>query len=153
VAGPAVSPIQFNLAHSDELALVAVSREPVGVDLERIDPGRCKDDRIVEQFFSPKEQREFREIPADRRSEAFFAGWTRKEAYLKATGCGLGTPLDTFSVTLDPDSTLLEVETDEPADNGRWSIQAFSPEPGYLAAVASEMTPLRVVLGRWPSGP
>lgn len=65
--------VHFNLSHSGDLAVVAVSDGEIGVDVEQI-----RDDFDYESI-----------APAPSR-EAFFRAWTRKEARLKATGVGLG---------------------------------------------------------------
>src|SRR5207237_5593023 len=94
--------VQFNLAHSDGLALLAVARgREVGLDLERVRP-EVAGEEIAERYYSPAEVAAFRALPPSERERAFFACWTRKEAYLKALGRGLTVPLEGFEVTLAP---------------------------------------------------
>ncbi len=82
--------LRFNLSHSCRLALVAVACErEVGVDVERISHER-RIDTIAEQLFAPGENARLRALPQSQRVEAFYRQWARKEAYLKATGEGLG---------------------------------------------------------------
>src|SRR5262249_6058087 len=94
--------IRFNMAHSHGRAAlaVAVGRE-LGIDLEQERPIHDAD-RIVARFFSAAECRVYAGLPDDQKPAAFFRGWTRKEAYLKATGLGLALPLDSFDVSLAP---------------------------------------------------
>jgi 4'-phosphopantetheinyl transferase len=77
--------------------------------------------------------------PAAQRREAFFNCWTRKEAYIKATGMGLAQPLDQFEVSLKPGepARLLDVQ-DQPYEPSRWAFQAFQPAENYVAALAVE---------------
>ena len=92
-------------------------------------------ERIIERFFSAREQAEFLALPdADRRA-AFFRGWSRKEAFLKATGTGLSTRLDSFDVTLGPVASLLRVG-DDPDEAGRWSLLDLDAGPDFAAALA-----------------
>jgi 4'-phosphopantetheinyl transferase len=129
--------LEFNLAHSYELALVALTkRRAVGVDVEAIRPMRDAE-RIIQRFFSPREQAEFLALPETERLAAFFRGWTRKEAFLKATGTGLATELDAFDVTLGPDepAALLRVG-DDPSEAARWSLHDLDAGPGFAAALA-----------------
>ncbi len=115
--------LNFNLSHSHELALVAVARERrVGVDVERI-RSEVSGEAIVEHFFSPPEAAMLRALPPDVRLAAFFAGWTRKEAYSKARGEGLLKPFDQFAVVIVPDqpAALLYDESDPPAPS-HWSL-------------------------------
>ena len=88
----------FNASHSDDVLLFAFSRSfHVGVDVERVRP---MDDvhSLAGQFFHPLERVWFCSMPRHERLAAFFALWTRKEAYVKATGEGLSCALDSFSV-------------------------------------------------------
>ena len=88
--GPDPAPrLRFNVTHSDDLALIAVSlgRE-LGVDLERV-RAISEADRIVESYFTAAELAQYRGLDGPDRPEAFLRGWTRKEAILKAKGVGL----------------------------------------------------------------
>src|SRR5439155_16082372 len=83
-------PLRFNVAHSGELVLVAVTRDrAIGVDLE-LRRDSVEWGPIAAEFFSPREQEALRELPADQQRDAFFQFWTRKEAFVKAQGKGLG---------------------------------------------------------------
>jgi len=129
----------FNLSHSDELLLLAVTyQRAVGIDLETIRPD-LDVENLAERFFSPTERAELEALPSDRRRASFFSGWTRKEAYLKARGEGLTFPLDQFSVSMDCDkpAKLLDVK-DDPRELSRWSFHTLTPAPGYIGALAVE---------------
>ncbi len=95
------SPLRFSLSHSGDLALVAVAREvDLGVDVERIAPNRDVI-ALARRFFPPDEAAAVVRDPS-----AFYRLWTRREAYLKATGLGiqgLGFPIppDYFLADLD----------------------------------------------------
>ncbi len=129
--------LRFNLSHADGLALYAIAHgREVGVDVERVRP-LPDAESIAERFFSPREQAALRALPASERAAAFFACWTRKEAFLKATGDGLARPLDGFDVSVVPGlpARLERVEGD-PLEAGRWSLAEVRPAAGYLGAVA-----------------
>ncbi|WP_330176897.1 4'-phosphopantetheinyl transferase superfamily protein [Streptomyces sp. NBC_01498] len=82
----------FSLSHCAGITLVGIADVPVGVDVERL-PGR----RTVERCLARLHPRERAELLRVRRAElplAFCRLWTRKEAYLKARGTGLGRGLD-----------------------------------------------------------
>jgi 4'-phosphopantetheinyl transferase len=83
---------EFNLSHSDELALVAVSPEaPVGVDLERIEPARDLL-ALAERALGEEDVARIRAVPPAERAEVFYAAWVRHEARLKCLGAGLTGP-------------------------------------------------------------
>jgi 4'-phosphopantetheinyl transferase len=94
------APLAFNLSHSHGLALIAIARAPaVGVDVEH---HRAIDaDALAASGFSPAERRALAAFAPRDRLAAFFRGWTRKEATIKAHGDGLYLPLDRFTVSLD----------------------------------------------------
>jgi 4'-phosphopantetheinyl transferase len=131
------SPFRFNLSHSEDLALLAVTRRTdVGIDLEAIDPRRAADD-IAARYFSPAEQAQLgpHADPAAR-TAAFFRAWSRKEAVIKALGEGLACPLTSFDVSLDPlDARLLALRR-EHTDPSAWTMLAIEAAPGYAAAAA-----------------
>ena len=86
--------VQFNLSHSEDQALLAVSRATrIGVDLEKIRP-LSDADALAERHFSARERAHLRSLPVGAaRERAFFHCWTRKEAFVKCTGLGLRTDL------------------------------------------------------------
>lgn len=138
--------LQFNLSHAHRLMLLAVTRErDVGVDLEQIRP--LPDlAQLVERCFSPSEQTAFLALPAQQRLEGFYSGWTRKEAYLKATGEGLARPLDSFEVSLAPaDPTPLLRAADGAQSADAWSLRSLPTLAGYVAAVCARGRDWRIV--------
>lgn len=131
--------LRFNVSHSYELALYAVSRgREVGIDLEHLRSG-VDIDRIAARFFSSREVATLRALPAAVREEAFFRCWTRKEAYIKARGEGLSLPLDQFDVSLTPGQPAALFRTrGDPHEASRWSLQDITPASDYVAALAVE---------------
>lgn len=128
------SPIHFNVSHSGDLALFAFARElEIGIDVEQIRPISDMQ-QIAQRFFAPDEAANLLSLQTELRIEAFFRCWCRKEAVLKATGDGLSTPLDSFSVSLLPDqpAALLRM----PPGGGAWSLHDVPAAPGYSAALA-----------------
>lgn len=140
----------FNMSHSHELALYAVTRDrEVGVDLEHIRPVPDAE-QIARRFFSAQDIVTFRALPANLKHEAFFTCWVRKEAYIKARGNGLSLPLDQFEVSLIPGepARLLSTRPD-PREANRWSLHDVSPGPGYVAAVAIQECSWRLKCWGW----
>lgn len=139
---PALHPdegVYFNLAHSHQMALYAVTyQRQVGVDLEFIRPVADMA-QIAASNFSACEYADWQGLPAAEQQAGFFNCWTRKEAYIKARGEGLLYPLDRFDVSLRPGqpAQLLRVEGSA-SEAARWSLQAVNPHPGYAAALAIE---------------
>ena len=133
----AAADLRFNLAHADRLAVYAIALgRDVGVDVERVRP-LPDAEGIAARFFSSREQRALGSLAAPEREEAFFACWTRKEAFLKATGDGLSRDLGAFDVSVVPSlPARLERVAGDPLEAGRWSMEEIRPAPGYRGAVA-----------------
>ncbi len=129
--------LHFNLAHSGDLALVALARgRPLGVDLERKLP-REAPDLLVERFFSAGERAAFGRVPPEHKALAFLLGWTRKEAYLKARGEGLTLPLNQFEVTLSPgEPPALVADWHSPPSATPWVLLDVEAGAGYVGALA-----------------
>lgn len=142
--------LRFNLSHSRGLALCALTRgREVGVDVEyvRADVNVAE---IAPSFFSPGEVAALDSLPAHARTRAFFACWTRKEAYIKARGRGLSLPLDGFTVSLKPGepAALLDVAGDPP-ERARWRLHDLEAGAGYAAALAVEGHDWRLNTWQW----
>ena len=114
----------FSLSHADDLVLIAFARVPVGADVERrVSP------TTVEQTVGalhPDERAEITALPAAARPLAFTRCWTRKEAYLKGTGSGLGE---------DPSVTYVG-SGPTPATVPGWRLLDLTVPDDYAAAVA-----------------
>jgi 4'-phosphopantetheinyl transferase len=139
------STVHFNVAHSADVALYAFSSAaPLGVDVEVVVP-RGDVRRIAERFFSAAESAVVRSTPAADLLRVFFEVWTRKEAYIKATGRGLSERLDSFDVPcgLAAPAPLLRVD-DGHGDAAAWSIYHLEPRPGVIGALAIQGSAWRV---------
>lgn len=123
--------LRFSVSHADDLLLIALARErEVGVDVERVAPERARAS-IADELFSATEAAVLRSLPPSRRTPAFFAMWTRKEAYLKGTGIGMAVRLE-------------EVDVFSPAPG--WSLCGLDIGPPYAAALAVEGEDLAIRL-------
>jgi 4'-phosphopantetheinyl transferase len=131
--------MKFSVSHSDDLALFGFARgHEMGVDAERIRPDINIED-LAARYFSPNELEKLLSLPADQQREAFYCGWTRKEAYLKARGEGLSFPLDRVEVSLTPNEPAMILKAyGDPDVSRRWILQHLSPAPGYVGAAAVE---------------
>lgn len=140
----------FNVTHSHGMALYALARSPgIGIDLEYLDT-KVSYEQIAEQFFSPLEIRMLRAVPKEMQRVAFFSCWTRKEAYVKARGLGLSLALNQFDVSMTPgEPAALLATREESLDISKWSLYDLFPGPGYVAAIAFEGHPARVMRWQW----
>ena len=127
---PYVDEVYFNLAHSQDLAIYAISGDrEVGIDLEYIDL-KCDVDAIAKNYFLPSEQKLIKGLSDRAKYLAFFRAWTLKEAYGKATGQGIANILDSLDV-----SALIEMPIGETLQLGDWKLQTLDTPPDYCAAL------------------
>ena len=126
----------FNISHTDEMALCAVSDgDELGIDIEKKRPITCIE--MAERFFSATERKLFADLQPGQQQDAFFCCWTRKEAYIKAKGLGLSLPLEQFSVTLTPDLPAALLSSEFAAEDvARFRLLDIAVADGYKAALA-----------------
>jgi 4'-phosphopantetheinyl transferase len=142
--------VRFNVSHSGGLALLAFARGcELGVDIEQ-ERALAGSADIARHYFSAGEEEALRSLAPEQREAAFFRCWTRKEAFIKATGDGLSRPLDTFDVTLAPGepARLLRVQG-EPEAMRRFWLEDLRPAPGFAGALAVEGTARGVLCRTW----
>lgn len=118
--------IYFNVSYSADWILLAIAVSPVGVDVELIQPDFGYQD-ILTEHFSPAESQWVNN------PERFFTLWTRKEAFLKATGQGITQHLKIAPVTNGTHTLHTSLA---PADS-HWQMTSFNLQTNYMAAVAT----------------
>ena len=142
--------LQFNLAHSHEHALVAVTRSgEIGVDIEYLRPIDYLP-RLAEQVLTDKEQKVLRRLTSAQQQNFFFRCWTRKEAIIKANGAGLAQSLDLVEVTFIEKETVILPRLGETEDGyEEWRLNQLNSGMGYVGAVAIRNKPFKVDYRQW----
>jgi 4'-phosphopantetheinyl transferase len=127
--------LSFNLAHTDGLVACVVAHDvDVGIDVERIDR-RVESLDLARRYFSSTEVMNLERCPDTERQARFVEIWTLKEAYVKATGDGLGADLSDFAFTCD-DSTSLKFETADGTQASAFKFALLEVGNDYRLAVA-----------------
>jgi 4'-phosphopantetheinyl transferase len=143
------APLHFNIAHSHGMGLLALAgHAELGVDIEKVRPVGDQDS-LARRYFHPNEVQHLEglSVEAERRL-AFFHGWTRKEAFLKATATGIGFGLDRVEVTLGAEVPARLVCIDNSEENARgWTLKHLEPSNGWMAALALKAPCSRLVTG------
>jgi 4'-phosphopantetheinyl transferase len=133
--GQTPSPLRFNLSHTPGLAACALALESdVGIDVENLERAGVDVD-LTSRSFSESEQAHVSAASAEERRRRFFQIWTLKEAYIKATGRGLSVELDSFSVSVGPDSPRIA------GVEGDWFLAQILDWPPYIISVAARGAP------------
>jgi 4'-phosphopantetheinyl transferase len=138
----------FNTSHSAGVAVCAIASAcPIGVDIERTRE-IAETEGIARRFFLRNETQTLMTLPPDSRMQAFYSCWTRKEAFLKATGEGIAESLARVEVTLGPEDEprIVSIAGDRGAHE-QWRLEPFSPARSYLGCVAYRNTVL--ALNQW----
>jgi len=142
--------MEFNVSHSGDFALIAVAQDRrVGVDIEKVRQG-ISSFVIAKQYFSKAEVDELQSLPLEQRETAFFACWSRKEAYIKAHGLGLSLPLESFDVSLAPNEpAIIRATRPDEKEATRWTLMSFEVNADYGSAVAVEGHGVELRLWDW----
>ena len=126
--------LAFNISHSGAHLLIAVGWNcELGVDVEL-----CKDRNslaeLVEKCFSPEEAGYWHRVPEAEKTREFYRFWTRKEAFVKATGRGIALGLEQCVVNPERVSEFLRV----PAScgiAGQWQVRDIDLGPTVCGAL------------------
>lgn len=142
--------LEFNVAHTEDLALIAVAGVAVGVDVERVEPIPAEElDDLVDFVFAEREAEELAGVSERERLVAYYRVWTRKEAYVKATGEGIaGRPLPEVVVGV-AEPTLVEVMGVAEDELAGWSVGDIEVPTGYVASVVAQHPRPRLTVRAW----
>ena len=127
-----VEGFNFNISHSEDLVMVAVSENETGCDIEKITE---TDLDIAKKFFFREEYENIAALPAsEERNELFFRYWTLKESFMKATGLGMRLPLDSFQILIGNDG---KTGVRQSVDTKNYNFIEIDAVPGYKCAVCT----------------
>lgn len=117
-----VSEAEFSLSHSEGALAIAVSRAPVGVDIERVTPPRVKN--FEKYIMTDAELAAFYTIPVQERLNRLFEVWTAKEAIFKSKGLSAFHPTKTDTLSAKIKSESIEIRGEKYV----WSVATDTPE-------------------------
>lgn len=126
--------VAFNLSHSAHLAVLATAPSgDIGVDIEQLQP-MADMDLLAAHHFTAAEQAELAALPAAARTRAFLLGWTRKEACMKAAGCGLQVEPSAIETGLS--DTLRRVSFATPDGRFACEVRSFADRADAIVSWA-----------------
>jgi 4'-phosphopantetheinyl transferase len=133
--GRSAETLRFNLSHSGDVGLLAATRvAEIGADVEYVRP---IEQEVAHAHFSRRELAELETLQGTEWLTGFFNCWTRKEALLKAEGCGLNLSLDGFDVSLLPgEPAMLRDVRASVGMSRKWKLEHLEPGPGITGAIA-----------------
>lgn len=126
--------IHFNVSHSVDFAVIAISRNVVGIDIEHVSED-FDFTPLLPDIFNDNEVLTIQN--AENQEYAFYSSWTRKEAFVKALGKGIdedfkNIPCLNGQYSIDP--ALFKT-------NENWQVYGFDLAEGYLGAIVFESLP------------
>jgi 4'-phosphopantetheinyl transferase len=139
------SALSFNVSHSGDHALIALSRQRgVGVDIEQIN--EAIDWRGLARLVCTTEEKQaIEDAPSARQAAQFFRCWTAKEAVLKTLGLGIADGLLALRIDLSmqlPEAFPMppQVVKDAPAFAAAQALQYrwIDEIDGYFGCLAFE---------------
>jgi 4'-phosphopantetheinyl transferase len=129
--------VEVSIAHTRGLVVCGVAQNAyVGVDAERRRP-HTPADAIARRFFCPEELRLLEAEPESTRSDQFWALWTLKEAFIKATDTDLFDGLGACGFRIR-EGRQVEYAFSPTAKvpPGRWAFELFAPSNAHYLATA-----------------
>mgnify|MGYP006144279099 FL=1 len=132
--GAGMGKLQFNVSHSGQLALIALSQEAIGVDLEWLQADLDWRE-LLPLCCHPAEQADFQDAADAQGRVRLLRLWTAKEAYLKGRGEGLSLPLTAIRLSTG-DGWQAHIEAPWDAGQGWW-LHALALPAGYLGCLAT----------------
>lgn len=126
---PEIAGLHFNLSHSQDMVVCAVSEKPVGCDIEKI---KQAPKLIAERFFCENERKYLNTFEGIEKDSAFFRLWTMKESYMKMTGEGMHLGLDQFEMVFED-----EVKVYREGEKCDCFVKEYEI-PGYKLTVCAE---------------
>ncbi len=145
--------MEFNLSHSRGLGIfVFAIGKRIGIDVEYIRP-LSDYEQIAKFFLTSNEMEALCQLPEEIRLQGFYKAWTRKEAFVKALGVGIGNALHKFEVSVSPfeEPTINEIHQGI-KDVSHWKLLDLEPAPSYVAALAVEASEFSLRLFDYPTG-
>ena len=128
--------LQFNLSHSGDHALIAVSHHTLGIDLEWMSRKNTDLDGMIEMVCHPTEKTLLLQLPEQDKANAFYRLWTQKEAYCKMSGLGLQQAMPAVQLTATDDESIWQVRAENcaPAGSAHY-VHKLCAIDGYAASL------------------
>jgi 4'-phosphopantetheinyl transferase len=130
--------IQFNISHARDWVVIALtSRAQIGIDLEYLRADLCVPEMAV-SILSAEDLQRFRALPRGEKLASFFRAWTRKEAYLKATGEGITEALKAVSVSFGPEEVATLHDSRPNMAHQPWRLLSLPLPENYAGSLACD---------------
>jgi 4'-phosphopantetheinyl transferase len=136
--------LAFNLSHSNAIAYLVIGGvDPIGIDVEtHHDIDDLMD--VARTVFSQAEMMALESAAVHDRTQLFLRCWTRKEAYVKALGVGLGARL--CGITVRPDVVDVIVPAIPGVSARPFHVRSIHSAASEYVAIATASEPRTITL-------
>jgi 4'-phosphopantetheinyl transferase len=128
-------PPHFNVSHSGDHALIAISRQLVGVDLEFTGKTNTDLAGLIDFVCHPMEIVALARLPEAEKSAMFYQLWTQKEAYCKILGVGLQQSLKALHFDATANPSVFQVCVEDNHQSAPFFVHNLTLLNGYAASV------------------
>lgn len=134
-----IEEVHFNISHSGDYVMCAVSTEEIGCDVEAVSEKTAERDlRIAERFFRKEEVQAIQNASSEQeKRELFFRYWTRKESFMKLTGLGMKLPMNAFQI-VEEQGSLFVMQGDMAE---RYALKEWDLITGYRCCICQKEIP------------
>ncbi|HEX8958145.1 MAG TPA: 4'-phosphopantetheinyl transferase superfamily protein [Burkholderiaceae bacterium] len=139
--------LQFNLSHSKDQGLIAISSHAVGIDLEFIKPPGSDLPGLIDMVCHANEKAQLSRLSEADRLAAFYRLWSRKEAYCKMRGAGLQISLPGLHFVPGASDKLHAVAADDGSASGSY-VYDLIPPPGFSANICLPLADAKLAVFR-----
>ena len=129
---PKIKNLEFNLSHSGDWIVFAISHEKIGIDIEKIRP---IDTKIAEDYFTEQEIISLSKNKI-KKLENFYKLWTLKESYVKALGKGLSIKLKSFYFEYGKNNIINLIPNHK---RKKWNFYQYNLEKKYIVSICIDI--------------
>jgi 4'-phosphopantetheinyl transferase len=140
--------VVFNLSHSANTLIIAVSRNcQLGIDIEHCKP-RVNLQGLVDKCFAEEESAYWRALPEAQKMREFYRFWTRKEAFVKATGRGIALGLNQCAINPENPAEFLSIPK-EYGHASTWSVRDIDTADDICGALVADTSISTIRMKDW----
>ena len=126
--------LHFNISHSNDLVMCALSNVDIGVDIEHMKKTQKTNLEVVSRFFTDDEYNYILSFNCeDEIQKSFYKIWTLKESYVKTIGKGLLLPFKSFSMIINKHNISIESSS----DLRKYYFKTYQVRNDYIASICS----------------
>ncbi|RUR17676.1 4'-phosphopantetheinyl transferase superfamily protein [Legionella sp. km535] len=128
--------IEFNLSHSNNQALLAISNSLCGVDIEFKNMDLNLLD-LASEILCTNEYKQFASLTAMQQKEIFYHIWTFKEAFVKCLGLGFSFDVKNCQLQISTPSQLelITIKSEEYNNKNYYLYDIKTNDENYIAKV------------------